>query len=81
MPDVLLMSGAYLQVDGDRLRSARKQAGLSQERLAQLADVSQPMLSRLEAGDSRTRRGNVLRIAKAVQVEPEVLVRLRAGAR
>lgn len=81
MPDVRLMSGTYLPVNGEQLKTARKDRGLSQEQLARMAAVNQPMLSRLEAGGSRTRRENVVRIAKAVRVAPEVLVRHRAGAR
>ncbi|MFB6811265.1 helix-turn-helix transcriptional regulator [Streptomyces sp. NPDC056387] len=60
---------------GSRLREARTAAGLSQERLADMAGVDRKTIVRLESGTSDVRLGTWLRIARAVGVPLADLVR------
>jgi transcriptional regulator with XRE-family HTH domain len=55
-----------------RLKTARKEAGLSQARLAELSKVSQQMISKLESGRS-TETAGIVRLALACDVRPEWL--------
>ena len=51
---------------GGRLRTLRRLAGLSQERLARLIDTSQPALSRLEKGRVAKQVLLVLRVGQVI---------------
>ena len=48
----------------------RKLRGLSQERLAELADISRTHMSRIETADCAVSRDVVFTIADALRVEP-----------
>ena len=52
-----------------RLRQARKRLGLTQQQLANAAEVKQSDVSKIERGDTLTSRG-IARLAKALEVDP-----------
>lgn len=59
---------------GDRVRDRRLQLGLRQVELAKQAGITQPSLSAIERGDSKTVKGNTLmRLAAALAINPEYL--------
>jgi transcriptional regulator with XRE-family HTH domain len=59
---------------GERLTAARKHAGLSQERLASLADISPITLSRLETGASTPSFEVLATLAVALETTPNFLL-------
>jgi transcriptional regulator with XRE-family HTH domain len=58
---------------GDTIRTLRKRAGLSQERLAEKADLSPVYISRVECGKENISVDAAMRIAKAVGVKLQEL--------
>lgn len=66
------------KVLGTRLREARKNRGLTQERLAVAAGVSRETVRRVEAGDQSPRTSVLVQLARALEVDPGDL--LREGA-
>lgn len=65
----------HRQILGDNLRNYRKQANLTQERLAEETDLSVVFISLLENGWRTASLDTMLRIAKALKVTLEDLVR------
>lgn len=59
---------------GESVRNARKEAGLSQEKLAEKADLSAVFISRIERGVESPSVDNLLKIAKALGVRVSDLV-------
>jgi len=57
---------------GENIRTRRKQAGLSQERLAEKANLHPVYVSAVERGVKTISVDALLRIAKAVKVHPRV---------
>ena len=72
---------------GDRVRSLRAAAGLSQEQLAEVLDVDQSAVSRIEGGDRALTARELTVVAdhfgvtpaSIVQVEEDALALLRHG--
>lgn len=60
---------------GDNIRAARKSAGLSQERLAELAGLDRQAINRIEQGHQAALIDNLIRIADALGVPLSDLVR------
>jgi transcriptional regulator with XRE-family HTH domain len=62
-------------IANDQLRALRVERGLSQERLAELADppCSQPDIQRLESGNAHTTAEWAVRLARPLGVEPQAL--------
>ena len=61
---------------GRRIRSLRKARGLSQEKLAELAEISPKYLSRIETGREENPTLNFfLRLAKGLKVDPYEIFR------
>jgi y4mF family transcriptional regulator len=60
---------------GDTLRSCRKRAGLTQEKLAEKAGLSVVFISLLENGRRTVSVDSLLRIAKALNVDLTDLVK------
>jgi len=58
---------------GDTIRALRKRAGLSQERLAEKADLSPVFISRVECGKENISVDAAMRVAKAVGVRLQEL--------
>jgi transcriptional regulator with XRE-family HTH domain len=52
------------------LTAARQDAVLTQQELADLADLSKPQVSRLESGNQGTRRNTAIRLANALKRPP-----------
>ena len=64
---------------GAALRRRRKQAGLSQEVLAEKVKLRQATISRLESGDAGTKLGTLLDVLAALDLE--IVVRPRSKGR
>lgn len=54
----------------NRLRALRDQQYLSQQELAELADVARNTIQRIETGQLRPRGKTVRKLAKALKVKP-----------
>lgn len=59
---------------GESVRGTRKEAGFSQEKLAERADLSTVFISRIERGIESPSVDNLLKIAKALGVRVRDLV-------
>ena len=59
---------------GETLRGKRKDAGFSQEKLAERADLSTVFISRIERGIESPTVDNLLKVAKALRVQVRDLV-------
>jgi transcriptional regulator with XRE-family HTH domain len=59
---------------GEAVRAARKEAGFSQEKLAEKADLSTVLISRIERGIQSPSVDNSAKIAKALGVRARDLV-------
>jgi ribosome-binding protein aMBF1 (putative translation factor) len=69
---------AVLHETGDKVRSLRREAGLSQRELSQRAQISPSTVSRLESGEALPAVAALLRISQALGAE--FVLRLEAGA-
>ena len=58
---------------GSRLRDVRKQKGLSQEDLANAADLELSQISRIERGVINTSLSQIFQIARALNMHPKEL--------
>ncbi len=56
------------------LRAARHAAGLSQEALGDACDLHRTEISLLERGGREPRLGTIIRLARALEVKPAVLL-------
>jgi len=63
-----------LKILGDSIRNHRKQAGLSQESLAEKADLHPVYIGKVERGEQWVSLHALLRIAKALGVRARDLV-------
>jgi len=61
------------------LKKYRRIAGLTQEQLAQKSGVDATIISRLERGERGASYGNIVRLARALNLEPEELVAVGVG--
>lgn len=68
-----------MEVDADRLKKFREERVLSQRELARLAGITHTTLWRLENGFREARPKTIRKLANALEVEPQELVR-RGGA-
>ncbi len=55
---------------GQRVRELRKQAGLTQEELADKADTDFRNIGRIERGESHIQLNTLVRVAEALEVSP-----------
>lgn len=62
------------QIFGNVLREYRKQANLSQEKLAELADLDTTYISLLERGLRQPSLITIFNLAKALNVKPHQLI-------
>lgn len=67
--------GEAYKVIGTRIRDARLKKKMSQQELAAAADVSLPHISEIELGKSLMRLSTFIRIAEALQVSTDYLIR------
>lgn len=63
------------RVIGDNIRSARREKGLSQEKLAELAGMDRQAINRIEQGHQSAILDNLIRIADALGIPLADLVR------
>jgi transcriptional regulator with XRE-family HTH domain len=61
------------------LRALRTERGMTQEQFGVAAGLQRKHISRLELGEMSPSLGTVLRIARALKIEPGVLVMLAAA--
>lgn len=59
---------------GDRVRSLRNQAGISQEKLAELAAIHRTYVSGIERGERNVSLINIRRIADALNISVSKLM-------
>lgn len=64
---------------GERLRELRRQRGVSQEELADLAGIDRTYVSGCERGRRNIGLLNIHRLARALAVEPSELLKPPAG--
>lgn len=67
------MHSVLLQL-GKRIRALREQRGISQEALADLADIHRNYISQVEGGKRNLSFFNVVKIARALKVTPSKLL-------
>lgn len=59
---------------GKRVAALRDRAGMTQERLAEVTDISYPTIRGIEQGRQFTSLGGLHRLAKALKVKPSDLL-------
>lgn len=59
---------------GDRMRELREKAGLTQEALADAADLHWSYVGQIERGERNLTYKNVLKLARGLSVAPAMLV-------
>jgi transcriptional regulator with XRE-family HTH domain len=67
------MRDEILKLFGERLREIRTDRNLSQERLAELAGLDRNYIGQIERAERNVALVNIIRIAKALEIEPQVL--------
>lgn len=65
-----------LKIFGQRLRSIRKSKKLSIEKLANLAEMEQVQINRIELGKTNPKLSSIYAIAKALEISPEELFKV-----
>ena len=65
-----------LMAFGTRLRELREQRGLSQEKLAEMADLHRNYVGQLERGKSNVSLLAIVKLARSLNVKPVKLIEL-----
>jgi transcriptional regulator with XRE-family HTH domain len=65
----------YRKIVGQKIRALRKQAGLTQEKLAEKSNLSYKYLGEVERGYVNVSLDSLMRIAKTLKVQLSDLVR------
>lgn len=68
-----------LKLLGDRIRGFRKAKGLTQEKLAELADLHPTFVSEIETGKANYSIATLISISKALKVNPAELFLFKTG--
>jgi transcriptional regulator with XRE-family HTH domain len=68
------MRDKQLVAFGQRIRTIRKEKGLSQESLAALADIDRSYMGHIERGEKNITLTKIYQIAKALDVSPSQLL-------
>lgn len=68
------MSGILTTI-GNNLRTFRKRLGISQEKLAELAELHRTYIGAVERGEKNISAKNIEKIAGVLGVEPHLLLR------
>jgi transcriptional regulator with XRE-family HTH domain len=64
-----------LQIElGKKLRSLRMNAGMSQDKLAELAGMKQPMINRFETGERKINVSHAMKLAPPLHIAPAELL-------
>ena len=61
---------------GERVKQLREEKGLLQRQLAASLEMDTPMFSKIERGERKAKREQVLELAKLLMVPPEELLTL-----
>jgi len=64
----------HRRILGEKIRSYRKQAGFTQEQLAEIADLHHNFIGEVERGNMEISLTSMLKIAKALKVKVRDLV-------
>ena len=64
-----------LNIDGSRLKRFRRRLAFSQQDLERMTGVAQSTISRLEAGQRPARPSTLRKLASALDVEPQELMK------
>lgn len=70
----MLTNQKHRRLLGEAVRTTRKEAGFSQEKLAEKAGLSTVFISRIERGVESPSVDNLVKIAKALKVQVRDLV-------
>jgi putative transcriptional regulator len=65
---------AHKRVIGNRIREQRKRQEMTQERLADLAELDRKHIGMIETGQAEPRSGTLIRIAGALDIPVEKLI-------
>jgi transcriptional regulator with XRE-family HTH domain len=65
----------YRRIVGETIRTYRKRAGLTQEKLAERADLHHNFIGEVERGNMEISLGSLLKIAKALGIRGRDLLR------
>ena len=71
-----MQTDAALKAFGARLRQLREERGLSQEKLAELADLHRNYVGLLERGQSNVSLLTMVKLAHCLKVKPPKLIEL-----
>jgi transcriptional regulator with XRE-family HTH domain len=63
-----------MELRHDKLRAARERRFMTQQQLADKAGTSKANISRLESGEQNARMSTIVRLAAALDIQPEDLV-------
>jgi transcriptional regulator with XRE-family HTH domain len=75
------MRDKILRLFGERLRELRTARDLSQERLAELAGLDRNYIGQIERAERNVALVNIVRVAKALEIEPRELFEPFTAAR
>ena len=70
------MTKEILILFGRKVRKRRKELGLSQEKLAELADVHRTYVGMIERGEKNITLSNIAKFAKALKLQINELLKL-----
>ena len=72
--NIMATNHILLKKFGDRVQSLRNQAGISQEKLAELAEMHRTYISGIERGERNVSLINIMRLANALNVSVSKLM-------
>ena len=64
----------YMQILGANIRANRQNKGLSQEELAEKADLHRTYIGAIERGERNVSLNNIVRISESLGIEPYKLL-------
>ena len=72
---IFISVNRFWEIDGERLRSIRKERLLTQVELSRMTGVAQDSISALETGKREAHPGTIRKLANALGVEPRELIK------
>ncbi len=72
--EVIRIANEFLNEMGERIQNKRKRLRLSQEALAEMAEISKQTVSRAENGQRELGAQNVAKLAKALEMSTDFLL-------
>lgn len=61
----------FIMLLGNKIRSLRDEQGILQRQVAAYLEIDTPMFSKIERGDRRAKRSQVLQLAKFFHIDPK----------